>query len=330
MRAPEFWSAERSAPALTALLSPLAAAYGLAGRLRRALATAYRPAVPVICVGNLVAGGAGKTPVALSLAARLAAQGRSVHILTRGYGGRAAGPLRVDAERHTAAEVGDEALLLARAAPTWVARERAAAARAAVEAGAELLLLDDGFQNPSIAKDLSLLVVDGAYGFGNGRVMPAGPLRESVTEGMARADAVVLMGEDRQGLSSRLATQRPLLPARLVPAPDGAAFAGRKVLAFAGIGRPQKFFDSLAELGADIAETRTFPDHHPYSAAEIESLAARAKELNVALVTTEKDAVRLPPARRGEIETLPVAVAWDDSAALDDLLAGMTTASRNV
>ncbi len=323
MQAPEFWSAERSAPALTALLSPLGAAYGLAGRLRRALATAYRPAVPVICVGNLVAGGAGKTPVALSLAARLAAQGRALYILTRGYGGRAAGSLRVESDRHTVAEVGDEALLLARAAPTWVARDRAAGARAAIDAGAELLLLDDGFQNPTIAKDLSLLVVDGAYGFGNGRVMPAGPLRETPAAGLARADAVVLMGEDRRGLASKLAAEAPLLRARLVPTKDAAAFAGRRLLAFAGIGRPQKFFDSLAATGAEIVETRAFPDHHPYGEAEIDALAARAEQLGAALMTTEKDAVRLPPARRDQIVTLPVEVAWDDAAALDDLLTGI-------
>ncbi len=174
MRAPEFWQSDG---ALARLLAPLGAAYGLAGRLRRARARPAACGVPVVCIGNLVAGGAGKTPVALAVAGRLQDQGRAVQLLTRGYGGRARGPLRVEPGRQGAAEVGDEALLLAARAPTWVARDRAAGAAAAVAAGAEVLVMDDGFQNPALAKDLSLLVVDGASGFGNGRVMPAGPAR---------------------------------------------------------------------------------------------------------------------------------------------------------
>jgi tetraacyldisaccharide 4'-kinase len=321
MRAPDFWTEDG---ALAALLAPLGAGYDLAGRLRRALVPSVAADIPVICVGNLVAGGAGKTPVVLALVEALAARGAAAHCLSRGYGGRALGPRRVDAARDSAAEVGDEALLLARAAPSWVARDRTAGARAAAAAGARVLVMDDGFQNPALAKDLSLVVVDGAYGFGNRRVMPAGPLRETVARGLARADAVVLLGRDDWNLGAPLGARLPLLTARLAPRPGSERLVGRKVLAFAGIGRPDKFFATLAGseggLGAELVETRAFPDHHPYSAAELRTLRARARSLDALLVTTEKDAVRLTPEQREGIETLAVAVAWDDPAALQALL----------
>jgi len=321
MRAPEFWSRDG---ALAVLLAPLGAGYDLAGRLRRAFVHPVPAEIPVICVGNLVAGGAGKTPVALALVAALAARGAAVHCLTRGYGGSSPGPRRVDAAHDSAREVGDEALLLARAAPSWVARDRAAGARAAAVAGAQVLVMDDGFQNPALAKDLSLVVVDGAYGFGNRRVMPAGPLRESPARGLARADAVVLLGRDERNLcadlDAALNAQRPLLGARLVPKTGSERLAGRKVLAFAGIGRPEKFFATLAGLGADVTETRGFPDHHPYRATELRDLRDRAHSRDAVLVTTEKDAVRLAPNQRDGIETLAVTVAWDDPAALQALL----------
>ncbi len=322
MRAPDFWAEDG---VLATLLAPLGAGYDLAGRLRRALVQPVSADIPVVCVGNLVAGGAGKTPVVLALVAALAARGAAVHCLSRGYGGHAPGPRRVDPAHDSAAEVGDEALLLARAAPSWVARDRAAGARAAAAAGARVLVMDDGFQNPALTKDLSLVVVDGAYGFGNRRVMPAGPLRESPARGLARADAVVLLGRDESNLGATLGSNLPLLTARLEPRPGSESLAGRKVLAFAGIGRPEKFFAMLAglggaELGVELVETRAFPDHHPYSAAELRSLRQRARALGAILVTTEKDAVRLAPDQREGIETLAVAVAWDDPAALQALL----------
>ena len=325
MRAPDFWTEDG---ALAALLAPLGAGYDLAGRLRRALVPSVAADIPVVCVGNLVAGGAGKTPVVLALVEALAARGAAAHCLSRGYGGRAPGPRRVDAARDSAAEVGDEALLLARAAPSWVARDRTAGARAAAAAGARVLVMDDGFQNPALAKDLSLVVVDGAYGFGNRRVMPAGPLRETVARGLARADAVVLLGRDDWNLGAPLGARLPLLTARLEPRPGSERLAGRRVLAFAGIGRPDKFFATLAGpeggpgggLGAELVETRAFPDHHSYSAAELRTLRARARSLDALLVTTEKDAVRLTPEQREGIEILAVAVAWDDPAALQALL----------
>jgi tetraacyldisaccharide 4'-kinase len=275
----------------------------------------------VLSIGNLVAGGAGKTPVAIALAQRLAGRGRAPHLLSRGYGGRARGPLRVDAARHTAAEVGDEPLLLAAAAPTWVARDRAAGARAAIAAGARMLLLDDGHQNRALAKDLALVVVDGAQAFGNRRLLPAGPLRESVAEGLARADAVVLLGEDRSGLGAELAETLPLLSARLEP--EASAVHGKAVVAFAGIGRPQKFFATLEGLACEVLGRHAFADHHAYREHEILLLLDKASKLDAALVTTAKDRVRLPPHLQDLVEIVEVAVTWDDEAALEALLAGL-------
>lgn len=316
MRAPDFWGPSFRGSLLPTLLSPLGLAYALAGRWRWLRARPLRLSIPVICVGNLVAGGAGKTPVALDLAKRLVSQGCAVHLLTRGYGGSEPGPLQVDPSQHDAAAVGDEALLLAAIAPTWIGADRAASARAAVAAGAEVLVMDDGFQNSSLAKDLSLLVVDSAYGFGNGRLIPAGPLRETPARGLARADAVVIMGSDRLDLDT---AGRPVLRARLVA--SSAKLAGRRVLAFAGLGRPEKFFDSLRGLGAELVETRPFADHHAYRADEIEAILRAAEASDAIAVTTTKDAVRLPPALRDRVETLPVEVHWDRADQLDALLA---------
>ncbi|RMD60704.1 MAG: tetraacyldisaccharide 4'-kinase, partial [Alphaproteobacteria bacterium] len=270
----------------------------------------------------LVAGGTGKTPLVLTLLRMLRTSGRQAHAITRGYGGRARGPLRVDPARHDAATVGDEALLLGAAAPTWVARDRLAGVRAAAAAGADVAILDDGFQNPRPAKNLSLLAVDGPYGFGNGRILPAGPLRESIAGGLARADAVVVIGPPAPPLVVQLACDKPVLGARLIPRPEDAArLSGRRVLAFAGIGRPEKFFATLHALGAEVVESRPFPDHHVYRPDEIESLLARAERLQAIAVTTEKDAVRLAPDVRTRVATVAVDLVWDDPTAMTVLLA---------
>jgi tetraacyldisaccharide 4'-kinase len=316
MRAPEFWSRDGLA---STLLTPVAWGVDAAGRARRAVVRPVHASVPVICIGNLVAGGAGKTPVALAIGARLAARGAAVHFLTRGYGGRVHGPLRVEPARHGAAEVGDEALLLARVAPTWVSRDRAEGARAATGAGARVLVMDDGFQNPGLAKDLSLIVVDGAFGFGNGRVMPAGPLREDAARGLARADAVIVVGAPMDA-AALAGWSGPVIGARLVPAPDAPALTGRHVVAFAGIGRPAKFFAMLEAMGCRLAGRHAFADHHPYTEAEIERLQAKASAAGAILVTTEKDHVRLPAAARGAVRTVPVVLDWADEAALDALI----------
>lgn len=318
--APRFWAEPPGI--LAGLLMPIAAAWDAGGRLRERLSRPYCPPVPVLCVGNLVAGGAGKTPVALALAADLAARGVAVHIVTRGYGGNLAGPVRVELAHHDAAAVGDEALLLAKRAPCWVARNRAAGIRAAVAVGAEAVVLDDAFQNPTIAKTLSLVVVDAAYGFGNGRIIPAGPLRENPGRGLARAGAVVLLGTEREAMDLkqvRMPPPPPVVLAELRPI-AGERFAGSRLLAFAGIGRPQKFFATVRTLGAELAGMRAFPDHHPYRASDIEQLHCDAERAQARLVTTAKDIVRIPPASRDGIEVLEVEISWRDPAALDELI----------
>ena len=317
MRAPEFW---RRDGARARLLAPLGGLYAGAVRTRRGLARPWRAPVPVLCVGNAVAGGSGKTPVALSVGRLLADKGAAPHFLTRGYGGRKRGPLRVEPGRHDAAEVGDEALLRAAVAPTWVARDRPAGARAAVREGAGAVVMDDGFQNPSLAKDLSLLVVDGAYGFGNCRVIPAGPLRERPRDAMARADAVVVMGVDAVGVEAGLAERLPVLRARLVPVPGSERLAGKEVVAFAGIGRPEKFFLTLRELGCHLAAVHEFAAHHRYGEDEIMRLVEEATSRGALAVTTAKDAARLPAAARAMVEVLEVAVEWEQPGALDRLL----------
>ena len=321
MRAPEFW--RTGAGPWPRILAPLGGLYGLAGRLERALLRPRRAAIPVLCVGNLTAGGTGKTPVAIALGRAVVASGRAVHFLSRGYGGRARGPLRVDPARHDAAEVGDEALLLAREGPTWIARDRVAGAEAARAAGAQALVLDDGFQDPALAKDLSLVVIDGGAGFGNGRLIPAGPLREPVARGLARARAAVIVGEDATGAAGDVHTAAPGLPllaCRLAPAGGAAALAGRRVFAFAGIGRPAKFGETLAEIGAEIAGLRPFPDHHPYSADDVAEILAAAEALDAAPVTTAKDYVRLPSEARGKVVVLEVEARFADTSALARLI----------
>jgi tetraacyldisaccharide 4'-kinase len=316
VRAPDFWG-KGNAGLVSTVLLPLSWIYGLVARVRFMAARPWRAPVPVLCIGNLVAGGAGKTPVALDIGARLLGRGVAVHFLTRGYGGRNAGPLRVDPDRHDFHEVGDEALLLARCAPTWVARDRVAGARAAIAAGAAAIVMDDGFQNPSLEKDLSLVVVDGGHGFGNGRLMPAGPLRETVTAGLARAQGVVIIGADETGVAQ---LSPRVLRARLKPGPEAASLSGKAVVAFAGIGDPGKFFDTLRAVECRVEAAHAFPDHHPFTETEIERLCHQARDLGVVPVTTAKDAVRLPSNEGNEIKVLTITLEWEDEAALDTIL----------
>ncbi len=291
-----------------------------AATARRVARPGWRAPVPVVCCGNAGVGGAGKTTVALDLAARLRAGGLAVHLLTRGHGGRARGPLRVDPARHTARDVGDEALLLAACAPTWVGADRAASARLAVADGAQLLVMDDGLQNPTLRQDCALLVVDGAAGFGNGRVLPAGPLREPAATAAARAAACVLIGEDLTGAWQHLPSGLPVLRAQLTPGPELADFSGRRVLAFAGIGRPAKFFDMLAEGGAEPVARLAFADHHAFSHRELTAILAQAARLQAQAVTTPKDFARIPPDWRSGILPVGVALRWDDLAMLEGVL----------
>jgi tetraacyldisaccharide 4'-kinase len=229
------------------------------------------------------------------------------------------GPVRADPARHGAGDIGDEALLLARAAPCWVSRDRGAGAQAAIAAGADLVLLDDGFQNPTLAKTLSFIVVDGVYGFGNRRLLPAGPLREPLERGLARADAAILVGPDDSGAAAAIGGRLPVLHAALEPQ-AAEELIGRKVLAFAGIGRPAKFYATLAGLGAEIVGRRDFPDHHAYGAAEIAGLVAAAKARDAVPVTTAKDFVRVPERLRAGIAVLEVAIAWREPDRLNEIL----------
>jgi tetraacyldisaccharide 4'-kinase len=319
MRAPGFWTGEGSGLA-PLLLSPLAALYG-AATARRMARHGWRAPVPVVCCGNATAGGAGKTTLALDLGQRLANRGIATHFLLRGYGGRLKGPLRVDPARHDSRDVGDEALLLAAERPAWIAGgDRGAGARAAVEGGAQLIVMDDGLQNPTLEKDLSLLVIDGTYGFGNGRMIPAGPLREPVKAAAARSQAAVLIGEDETGALAQLPPSMPMLRARLAPGPEASLLAGQSVLAFCGIANPRKFFSTIQEAGAVLAGRQAYADHYPYDEGDLRELLAEAESLRAILVTTRKDFVRVPREVRSRVTVVTVRLEWEEPASIEALL----------
>jgi len=334
---PRWWYVRdrRVMPVTRALLTPVSWIWAAATARRIARAAPVDVGVPVICIGNLTLGGTGKTPIVRAVAERLAARGVAVHLLSRGYGGSLGGPVRVDAARHTGAEVGDEPLMLARDFPVWVARDRAAGAGAAAAAGAQAIVMDDGHQNPCLKKALSLVVVDGEvrdgeWPFGDGRVFPAGPLREPLAAGLARADAaIVLSPADRPGLDPELAQAlavRPVLAARLEPAappPPGPQ------VGFAGVGKPWKVERALRAAGCELADFAPFPDHFVYDEATLRRLAARAEQFGAGLVTTEKDWVRLPAAWRVRVAAWPVRAAFEAPEALDALLAPLVSGLRS-
>lgn len=318
MRAPEFWSGGGGGVA-PILLSPFSALYA-AATARRMAHPGWQAPVPVVCCGNATAGGAGKTTVALDLGRRLGNRGIGAHFLLRGYGGRLKGPVRVDPAQHDSTAVGDEALLLAAERPTWVAADRAAGAQAAIAGGAQAIVMDDGLQNPTLAKDLSLLVIDGSYGFGNGRVIPAGPLREPVGAAASRSNAAVLIGDDETGALAQLPPGLPVLRARLKPGPEAELLAGQPVFAFCGIANPRKFFATLQEAGAFLAGRQSYADHYPFDEGDLRDLLAEADSLRATPVTTRKDFVRIPPAFRNRVTVVTVQLEWEEPAAIELLL----------
>jgi len=325
MQAPHFWWQ----PGRGILLSPLAALYGAVAalRLRR---PGRRAGVPVICLGNLTVGGAGKTPAALAVGRLLLAAHERPFFLSRGYGGRLAGPVLVNRSVHRAADVGDEPLLLAQLAPTIVARNRVAGAELARFEGAGVIVMDDGFQNPALHKDLAIVVIDGRRGIGNGRVLPAGPLRAPLASQIAQAHALIVVGpvSDSAAAVLQLGHKRglPLFHARLAPDPQTlAALAGRRILAFAGIADPDKFFATLVDAGLNVVERQNFADHHRYTAAEAQRLTTRAHSQNLVLLTTEKDQARLAgDPQVGELAAragaLPARLVIEDSDAFREMV----------
>jgi tetraacyldisaccharide 4'-kinase len=321
MHAPKFWNTKGP---MAQLLRPFGAITA-ALTARRVAQGGADIGLPVICIGNINVGGTGKTPTTIAIIERLRARGVVPVIVSRGYGGRAVGPLLVDPQHHRAADVGDEPLLLSAFAPVVVAKDRAQGAWLAKSLGAQVVLLDDGFQNPSLRKDVSVVVVDAAQGFGNGFCLPAGPLREPVRAGLARADMVISIGpaDAQTEFAARWRAHIAPLPhisGALVPLPMGIDWRGAKVVAFAGIGRPEKFFATLRGLGAQVLHAEALGDHAPLQDALLARLLAQARQAGADLVTTEKDAARLPARYRSEVLTLPVRLQLADWGPLDSVL----------
>jgi tetraacyldisaccharide 4'-kinase len=326
MREPSFWW--RRPGLVSALLSPAGTIYGRVAKSRMAR-PGTRANVPVICVGNFTLGGSGKTPAAIAIAGILGAAGRRPVLLSRGYGGTLEGPVTVDPQRRGAAEVGDEALLLAEAAVTVVAHDRVAGANAAEAAGGDVIVMDDGLQNPSLIKDLTIAVVDGRRGVGNGKVFPAGPLRAPLAAQFERIDAVLMIGGSAgaAGLDREVRARRlPVFHGALEPEPAAIdAVSGRPVLAFAGIGDPDKFFATAAAAGVEIARRVPFPDHHPYTATEAGDLIMQAEREGLRLLTTTKDRARMAgdpalAALAARVHVLPVRLRVKEEAAWRDFV----------
>ena len=319
MKPPGFWqSPHRSLWA--AVLWPVTLLYRLGASLRRTVTRPVAVDAKVLCVGNVTVGGAGKTPVVIALAKAAGKQGIRVAIVSRGYGGRLVGPVCVDPTHHSARDVGDEPMLLAAHAPTWISRDRVQGAMAAQTAGADLVLLDDGFQNPSLQKDFSLLVFDGGYGIGNGAVFPAGPLREPVDSALLRADMCLLIGQDERNLTGTVLRDAEVEVARLVPEPSANFERNSPYVAFAGIGIPEKFFRTLRAMGLELAAAVQYPDHYQYTKKDLNELMLEAQKNRASLVTTRKDYVRIPESHTEHVQVLDVALECETAGTMEQII----------
>lgn len=319
LKTPSFW---QRLGLTSLLLCPFSIIYWLGHLIYRQRSSGYRAPVPVICIGNLTAGGAGKTPTSLALARLLKKMGQQPHFVYKAHPQSSMHPvLKVDPQRHKFQEVGDEALLLAEVAPTWVSAERVNAVKEAVSAGASVVILDDGFQNPTVQYDLAIVVVDGGYGFGNGLMLPAGPLREPVRSGLKRAQAMIIVGDDRHDVARKAPQHCQVIHANAELTANVHALRGKRVMAFAGIGRPEKFFLMLQNMGALLIEQFAFPDHYHYSTSDIRNVLWRAEKANCQVVTTAKDAVRLWPEARDKMVVADVNISFHDHDIMQRLLA---------
>lgn len=310
MKAPQFWNhGENSIYAVC--LSPFASLYNAITTRRANKPASFKAAMPVLCVGNLIMGGAGKTPAAISLAQLLIDAGKRPVFLSRGYGGKLSGPVMV--EDQPAYDVGDEPRLLRQIAPVCISADRVAGAKLCMEQDADIIIMDDGFQNPHLHKDVSLLVIDGAFGHGNEKTFPAGPLRETLKNGLKRANGVILIGEDKTGTIQHIQQITPTLPIlqAFIKPSDTPDIQGQKLVAFAGIARPEKFFETVKDLGGIITAQKSFPDHHSFSDAELDTLQILADTNDARLITTEKDWVRLPEEMRKNVDVIKITLAWD-------------------
>lgn len=309
MKTPSFWYTSNGF--LSSLLSPIGWLYGKSGKLLRTLKKTHRFPIPIISIGNIICGGSGKTPTAIALAHLFQQKNIKVHFITRGYGGTLQGPVEVSLS-HSPKDVGDEPLLLARHAPTWVAKNRPLGVQKAIESGAHLIILDDGHQTASLHKDVSFVVMNTLQGVGNGRVIPAGPLRETLKEGLQRADALIEIGE------GNTSSELPLFKAHIIPQP--ISFSLNHVVAFCGLGFPQKFYKTLEDLGLTLTATKNFPDHYSYTENDLLDLQSLAKAHHALLITTRKDWIKIPPSWQKYLHVLDIEIQFEDPEGICDFV----------
>ena len=316
MKAPEFWY-EPSSWKATFLL-PLGCLYNMLNSLREKFGKNQKNDCLTICVGNLNVGGTGKTPATIALAGHFLEKGLKVHVVSRGYKGKFQGTFLVDPRKHKSDEVGDEPLLMSEFTSVWVSKKRKNGIAAAERAGAQVVILDDGFQDPSFHKDFSIVVVDGKRGFGNKQCMPAGPLRENISQGFKRADALIIIGQMLYKFDV-FPNHLKIIHSTLKPIETGMNWNEGKYLAFAGIAHPEKFFETLRSVGAKVIDCVALSDHQKLDGQILKRLERKAEKAHAQLVTTEKDAVRLPNTFRKKVLSLPVRVEFDNKDELEDL-----------